>query len=126
MDEWMLRELPELFFKLAGKHSEDQNTKLFTEIPDEHKPLAYTIIHLAIKFNKCRCREFRQILFMAYKKMLDEDNLDIKLPYYWYADGVMIEPEWIVKITNGIIGWTCDDSKNKCLLCNECRFYIKD
>ncbi|MCK9458677.1 MAG: hypothetical protein M0R80_03490 [Proteobacteria bacterium] len=124
-DDWLTRNLPESFFTEAGRHSAEKFKSLFKEIPDEYKPLAYAIIVLSAETapEMKRCQEFRQILFLTYKSLLEENKIDLKLPHYWYADGVMINPEWIVRITNGIIGWICDDSVEECLMEGECRYF---
>jgi hypothetical protein len=124
-DTWLLRDLPESFFINAGRHTSEEINSLFKEIPDKYKQLAYTIIILSAESTPemKRCQEFRHLLFLAYKKLLEEHKIDLDLPHYWYADGVMIEPEWIVRITNGIIGWVCDDSVEKCLMEGECRYF---
>jgi len=124
-DNWLTRDLPESFFVNAGRHTAKEINSLFEEIPKEYKPLAYTIIMLSMETSPemKRCQEFRQILFLTYKNLLENKKIDLSLPHYWYADGVMIEPELIVRTTNGIIGWVCDDSVEKCLMTEgECRF----
>jgi len=126
MENWLTRDLPDSFFENAGKEkSEEEFNKLFMEIPDEYKPLAYAIIELSrmITPEMARCQNFRQILFTLSEDIKKKKNLDLKLPHYWYADGVMIPPEYIVRITNGIVGWVCDDSVERCLMEGECRFY---
>jgi hypothetical protein len=52
---------------------------------------------------------------------MKDQNMTLPLPYYFFLDGVMIEPEWIVRITNGIIGWSCTkgfDNPEDCGLTN--------
>jgi hypothetical protein len=127
-DPWLTRDLPESFFIEAGHHTSEEVGPLFKEIPDEYKPLAYAIIALSAETQPemKRCQEFRQILFLTYKNLLEESKIDLELPHYWYADGVMIEPELIVRVTNGVIGWVCDDSVEKCLMEEECRYFKKE
>ena len=124
-NNWLLRDLPDSFFINAGRHTTEEVDSLFKEIPEEYKLLAYSIIVLSVESTPemKRCQEFRQLLFLAYKKLLEENKINLHLPHYWYADGVMIEPEWIVRITNGIIGWSCDDSVKECLMEGECRYF---
>jgi len=73
------------------------------------------------------------MLFICYKRLLERGQIDLErkpikpvdihLPYYWYGDGVMVPPEYIVKISNGIVGFRCDESVEKCLMSKEeCRF----
>ena len=35
----------------------------------------------------------------------------------------LINPEIIVRVTNGIVGFECDDSYKKCLMKGKCRYY---
>ena len=124
-DDWLTRDLPDSFFAKAGRHSQEEFNILFSEIPEDYKQLAYAIITLSIESTPemKRCQEFRRLLFLAYKNLLEENGIDLKLPHCWYADGVMINPEWIVRITNGITGWVCDDSVKHCLMAGMCRYH---
>jgi len=125
--DWLLEPRPDSFFKLAGTHSLEECKSLFMDIPDYYKLTAYTIIQLTAKTNKDvnmnNCRVFRQLLYSVYIDLKAKKEKDIHLPYYWFSDGVMIEPEWIVRITNGIIGWRCDDSRKECNMSDECIFW---
>jgi hypothetical protein len=124
-ENWLTRDLPGSFFENAGQHSEEEVGTLLSEIPEEYQELAFTIIYLSLECTPemRRCQNFRQILFMVYDDLKKKKNTDLKLPHYWYADGVMIPPEYIVRITNGIIGWVCDDSVERCLMEGKCRYY---
>ncbi len=124
--EWLTRTLPDSFWQEAGHHSESENTALFAEIPESYRSLAYAIITSVLKVrdsNLSSCQGFRQFLFLLQENLIDEHGIDLRLPYYWYADGVMIEPELIVRVTNGIIGWRCDESVKGCLMEGECRYH---
>lgn len=121
-DQWIFRELSGEFFEKAGHYPPEETQRLFEEIPSEYKLLAYAIIDLTGRFPNNSCVEFRHLLFALYKQ-LQENGINIKLPYYWFVDGVMIEPEWIVRATNGIVGFKCDDSWKECGRTKECRFY---
>lgn len=127
--DWMMRPLPDSFFDEAGKHNEMEVTRLFEEIPMPYKSLAYMMIvassAVADSPKMSNCFEFRHLLYLLYKQLLEKDT-DVELPHYWYADGVMINPEWIVRITNGIIGWVCDDNREHCLMKGMCRYYPAD
>lgn len=127
-DDWLFREEPDSFYEEAGTYSQEEAQERFKEIPEEHRPLAYIIISLVNELppELTKCMEFRQVLFMSCKKILDEDGVDLGLPYYWYRDGMMIEPEVIVRATNGIIGHRCDESRKGCGMKGECRFYPED
>lgn len=122
--DWILGHRPDSFFRLAGTHNPEECKQLYSEIPEYYKPLAYTIINLSLivdkKLNKCRI--FRHLLYVLYEK-IGTKGVDLHLPYYWYADGVMIEPEFIVRITNGIIGWKCDESRDGCGMETDCIFW---
>ena len=131
MWKWIDRPVDEEFWTRAGHYSREENLKLFNEIPVELKPTAQVMISLACEFVKKNlagetdnsCLVFRIALFDVYNK-LKEKGIELFIPYGWFADAVMIEPEWIVRITNGIIGWTCNP---KCISCgreNECRYAI--
>lgn len=119
--EWVFdRPLTPDFFELAGTHNKAECEKRFAEIPDSYKPTAWMIIQTAVKgvktFGRMNCLMFRNALFFVYKAM-KEKNSDLKLPYYWCPDGIMIKPEWIIRVTNGIVGWSCTegfDDPNRC------------
>lgn len=124
---WLWRDVPRGFYDNAGHHTAKKNSRLYQNIPDEHKKLACIIIEAA---GKCTvpplntCVGFRSFLYMLYKD-LQKDGSDLELPYYWFADGVMIEPELIVRATNGIVGFVCDDSIEHCGRAGECVFSSK-
>lgn len=130
--QWLDRSLPELFFQSAGHLKKRENERRWNEIPTEIKPLAYTMIRIAVynaehKINgktPFSCLLFRCEVYGAYTQ-LKKKGIDIHLPYSWFMDGPMIEPEWIVRITNGIIGWTCDSSVVGCGkgMMGDCRYY---
>lgn len=125
-DDWLTKKLPFSFFENAGRYTPEQIIERFREIPEDNRLLAYTIIQVvreASNANITSCFLVRQLIFSIYDDLLRRDSIDIKLPHYWFMDGVMIEPEWIVRITNGIVGWECDDSCRKCGRTEECRFY---
>jgi len=123
---WIYRELPKEFFKRAGHLSPEENKKAFDEIPINMKQLAFAMISMATKSKLHRCQDYRQLMFILYKDLQEKRGIDLKLPHYWYMDGVMIEPETIVRITNGIIGWVCDDSNEECGLQEECIYYDEE
>lgn len=128
--KWIDRPLPPEFFLRRGPEKgempyEEYRDK-YLEIPCQYRPLAHLIIELAVWHHKLgrdskfhgSCCEFRQLLFILVK----ETNEMYPLPYYWFMDGVMVEPEWIVRLTNGLVKWTCDDSKVTCGLHGMCIF----
>jgi hypothetical protein len=122
--DWLLEPRPDSFFRLAGTHNLDECTQLFLEITKYYRPLAYAIINLSLTIDKKlnNCRMFRHLLYIVYEK-LGTKGIDLHLPYYWYMDGVMVEPEFIVRITNGIIGWKCDESRDGCGMKSDCIFW---
>ena len=126
---WIDRDLKNDFFETAGKiANKKEYQERMDEIPDLLRPLAYTIITLSCKNKEILgsggpCILFRSELFSIAME-LEKKGIDIHLPYAWFCDGVMIEPEWIVRITNGLVGWTCDpdyDNPDTCGL-EDCRF----
>ena len=127
--DWIDRPVDPDFWKTAGNMSKEEYQKRWNEIPAEFKPLAYSIIQLAIGNHKHggggksdhACLIFRIMLF-DFVNQIKEKGIDLPLPSYWFTDGIMIEPEWIVKITNGLIGWVCDNSNAYCGLYGKCRY----
>jgi hypothetical protein len=133
MWEWIDRDVPLDFFDTAGKIGEDVALERWKEIPDYLKPLASMMMQVAVVNNRERitnktathtCFFYRQQIYFVYKQLKDH-GIDLHLPHGWYCDGVMTEPEWIVRITNGIIGWECDESRKECGL-TDCRFRTED
>jgi len=124
--KWIERPLPPDFFTPKENVTTEDIQKRIDEIPKEYRRLAHLMYELALWHHEKHrdgkfpgsCCEFRQLLFILVKKTKEE----YPLPYYWYTDGVMIEPEWIVRLTNGLIKWTCDSSKRECGLWGQCRF----
>lgn len=122
--KWIDRPLSPEFFK--EKIPYEQLKERLDEVPIAYRPLAKLIYKLALWHHELgrdgkasgSCREFRQLLFIIVKESQDR----YPLPYYWFADGVMIEPEWIVRLTNGLVKWVCDSSKSTCGLYGTCRF----
>jgi hypothetical protein len=124
--KWIDRPLSPVFFKYCGKMSDDEFQRRIDEIPIPYRRLAWAIYLIALEHKKMgrngkhpgSCQQFRILLFSFVKKSRDE----YPLPYYWFTDGVMIEPEWIVRLTNGLVQWVCDSSKENCGLHGRCRF----
>ena len=126
---WIDREVEPDFFWSAGHHDKKENEERWKEIPAHLKTLARVMIQLACMNAKNGvdvshgCLFYRCELYDVYRKLLVK-GIDIQLPHAWFCDGVMIEPEWIVRITNGIIGWTCDKSVENCGMDQErCLYY---
>ena len=135
--DWMGRFVESEFWNSAGKLDIEDAKERWKQIPESYKPIASAIIELAQ--NNCKrglggdtdnaCLLFRCMLFDLYKS-LKNDGIDLELQYAWFTDGPMIHPEYIVMATNGIIGWTCDSSRDMCgmecggngMLCSQCRF----
>ena len=116
--KWIDRPLPPEFFTYKGNMSNSEIQKRIDEIPIQYRKLAELIYEVALWHHEMKrdgkfpgsCCEFRQLLFIVSKKSTNE----YLLPYYWFTDGVMVEPEWIVRLTNGLVQWTCDSSKEEC------------
>jgi len=116
----------------------DEIQHRFDEIPDVIKPLAYLIIFLSLnlKAKGRSCLHTRSMLYIAFRDIREGEptwhgrarklllNAFSYLPMYWSSDGVMIEPEQIVRLTNGLVQWTGDESCSGCLLGHDgrCRF----
>ena len=62
---------------LVGHYGEDVNAQIL---------LANCIISLLKKTGEIEFRRFRFLLYEMYADLL-KDNIDIKLPHYWYIDG---------------------------------------
>jgi len=129
--DWIERPVPDEFFdKRKTKITKEEFNKLIREIPPEVSLLAEVMYKVAVAeeksgANKAKkaCLRFRSLMFKLYKEILEEEKIDLCLPYYWFCDGIMIEPEWIVKITNGLLKFKCDDSVTECGMGGRCRFY---
>ena len=131
---WIDRPVPDSFYteKFTSK---EQVQARWDEIPKEVKPLARAMIMLATKDAEMghggeepyACLRFRCMLYELCEE-LKKKKADVGLPYYWFMDGVMTEPDWIVKITNGIVKWVCDAGNEICGIGErgECRFYKKE
>ncbi len=123
MIEWVCEPLTPDEIKNAGHYTMEEMKVRFKEIPDELKLTAMYIIETYnyLKGAMLSCREFRCALFLIYMKC-QEKGIKLIIPSYWFVDGPMIEPEKIVRITNGIIGWSGDDSCKECGR-NDCPYY---
>lgn len=138
VQEWIDRYRSPEFFN-TKELPEDEIQRRFYEIPHELKPLAYLIIILSENLTSKRrnCLHTRSMLYIVFRDIREGDPtwhgkarellLDsfTHLPMYWSSDGIMIEPEQIVKLTNGLIQWTGDESCSGCMLgrTGQCRFY---
>jgi hypothetical protein len=124
---WIDRPLSPNFF--TDKISPEEMKKRVDEIPVEFRDLAYVIYEMSLLQHKVgrdgkfpnSCLEFRIMVFDCVQE-LKKKNINLPLPYYWFMDGVMIEPEWIVRLTNGLVKWVCDSSKLSCGLYGSCMF----
>ncbi|KXB06107.1 hypothetical protein AKJ51_04220 [candidate division MSBL1 archaeon SCGC-AAA382A20] len=128
--DWIERPVTQEFWDTAGRLNNEEAIERYKEIPDELKELVSVIDTVVAKRYELgvsgetddSCRSFRNQLFVICEH-IKENGYDVPLPYYWYQDGIMIEPEWIVKLTNGIVGWVCDSSRNGCGITGKCRFF---
>jgi hypothetical protein len=135
---WIDRPVAEDFFVIRKTPLTDAEfQKRVDEIPNELRYLVKLMYELAIERKKKgwdgkdgkghrACLTYRCMLYTIVRNMKKKYNYDYPLPSYWYCDGPMIEPEWVVKITNGLVQFTCDDSVEQCLIGEEgrCRFYV--
>ena len=130
---WIDRILPEEFFETAGHLGNDGlRRQRWLEIPEELKPTARMLIEVASYRHKkgirpdddYSCLSYRIMVHEAYEKMKENGN-ELFLPHAWFTDGVMINPEWMVRLTNGLIGYVCDAGSNICGMEDECRYWRK-
>ena len=124
--KWIDRDVGPDFFKIGDIKDKEEFQRRLTEIPDMLKPLADTIIAAAIKTHdsKPSCLKFRCLLYLIAKELIERRCINIHLPVFHFVDGPMILPEWIVRITNGIVKWECDDSYKECgMHAGLCIFY---
>ena len=65
--------------------------------------------------NGKRCWRFQQLLYLI------DREYPLGLSYYWYKDGVVVDPETLTKVTGGIIQfiWEDDDCPG-CQIEREC------
>lgn len=126
---WLFENRSEEFWDIAGEkvESKDEYLERFDEIHEEFKFTAKILLNIQRVlhdegFCDVNCRTFRHLIYYIFDEMID----DLPLPHYWYVDGIMIEPEIIVKITNGLIGFEGDESCGSCGRGYECRFYVGD
>ena len=61
-----------------------------------------------------KCWRFMHMLFLANKCM------PMNLPYYWYREGVVVDPETVMLTTRGIIKFKWDDECEGCQIEKEC------
>ncbi len=61
-----------------------------------------------------KCWRFMHMLFLANKCM------PMNLPYYWYKEGIVVDPDTLMKVTGGIIRFRWDDECKGCQIENEC------
>lgn len=119
--EWLERDLPDSFFFKRHRLTPEQGADRFNEIPEFYKQSAYVMIQLAtdrdLKMNRWKqpktCLVYRHMLWSIMHN-LKKKNIDLPIPATWFVDGPMILPEHIVRITNGLVLWQCDDSVEGC------------
>jgi hypothetical protein len=61
-----------------------------------------------------KCWRFMQILFMINKAT------PMNLPYYWFLDGIVVDPEALTMVTGGIIQFKWDDECPGCQIEDSC------
>lgn len=117
MEWWPERKLSPDFLRSAGRCTTQEIAERWKEIPDEWKNTAFLFIHATFALKEqgreLTCLQYRIMMFSAMKD-LEGKGIKVKIPYYWFTDGVMIQPEWIVNITNGIVGFSGDESCKGC------------
>lgn len=135
--EWLDRYHSPEFFN-TRELPDGEIRRRFDEIPEVLKPLAWLIIFFSenLTSKQRNCLHTRSMLYIVFRDIRDGDpawhgearilllRAFKHLPMYWSSDGVMIEPERIVKLTNGLVQWTGDESCQGCLLGHDgrCQF----
>lgn len=131
-DKWIMRPLPDNFFlpeRSGGKHLTDRKIgERFDAIPKKHKETARFIItvlqtlHGKMEEKDVPCLMARMVIYEVNNELEKKTGHAYPIPSGWYTDAVMIDPEWIVRITNGLVRWEGDGS---CVQCgrDDCRFY---
>ena len=61
-----------------------------------------------------KCWRFQHMLFLANKCM------PMSLPYYWYKEGIVVDPETLMLTTRGIIRFQWDEECKGCQIEEEC------
>jgi hypothetical protein len=139
IQEWLEGHRSHDFFKMKELPS-DEIERRFEDIPEPLKPLAWLIIYLSAELTSKQrnCLHTRSILYIAFRDIREGEptwhgkprELLLEafsyLPMYWHSDGMMIEPERIVRLTNGLVQWTGDESCSMCMLgqTGNCRFFL--
>jgi len=130
---WIDRPLPEEFWETAGhlRNNELQKQR-WNEIPEELKPTAKMLIEVAEHRHKKGIKPDDDYSCLSYRIMVHDIYLNMKakgveyfLPHGWFQDGIMINPEWMVRLTNGLMGYRCDAGSNICGMERECRYWKK-
>ncbi len=132
IEEWIYRDVPKKFWMKTGEVLTDEEfVQRFEEIPTEVKSIAYLTIQCFKELADERkekedfntnCSIARMYLYYSFMETIGE----VPLPHYRDRNGVMIEPEKIVKLTNGIVGWEQDESCENCSRKGPCRFYTEE
>lgn len=132
-DGWIMRSLPDEFFipeRSGGIHLTDEDVvRRLEEIPEEHRKTAVFLINVLQKAHKIGktetypCLVARVLIYMCNLAVIDKTGEGYDIPCGWYTDAIMIDPEWIVRITNGLVRWEGDESCKGCGR-TDCRFYI--
>lgn len=66
-----------------------------------------------------RCWFFQQLLFELSQEMKKEGK-ELSVPYYWYINGIVVDPESIMLLTKGIIKFKWEEDCNGCQIEKEC------
>lgn len=74
-----------------------------------------------IKKRNLNCFKAQQLIYLAMKQ-LRKKGIDLKIPYYWSANGVRLELNQLVEMYPNII-WTCREEEYRdCPFKIECDF----
>lgn len=86
--------------------------------------LKYIEIEPAPGFNKCFImqQELYRLKeeFEKTGKHQSQQSAVLQIPYYWYMQGVVVDPEYLMLITRGIIRFKWEEDCNGCQIQKEC------
>lgn len=124
--KWINRELDDKFFKEAGLFTDPEKIeKRLDEIPRSWLNEASFLLGVMRATEDLggsdglSCERMANIVMKADKEQVDKE---LHIPHYW-MDRPILEPEFVVRVTNGLIGWTTDESCKDCMRKDECRIY---
>jgi hypothetical protein len=95
--------------------------RLWDEIPVEAKPTASAILTICKFMNEhgigsdsYSCLLFRCIFYSVIEDTKKKNGLELPVTRGWWTDGPHMEPDFVVRVTNGIVRWKGDMSCKMC------------